>query len=98
MTTASLPYHKPVSAERSARAATSQQEAEHDAELVRRFNSGDEAAFVEIMSRYREKIFSVALALLRNRADAEEIAQDTFIRAHRGLNRFRGDSSLATWL
>src|SRR5687768_9663204 len=88
---------KPVS-DRAARAAASHQEAEYDAELVRRFNSGDEAAFVEIMTRYREKIFSVALALLRNRADAEEITQDTFIRAHRGLGRFRGDSSLATWL
>ncbi len=99
MTTATLPSSKTrVSAERSARAATSQHEAEYDAELVRRFNAGDEAAFVEIMTRYREKIFSVALALLRNRADAEEIAQDTFIRAHRGLARFRGDSSLATWL
>jgi RNA polymerase sigma-70 factor, ECF subfamily len=87
-----------VSSDRAARAAVSRQEAEHDAELVKRFNAGDEAAFVEIMTRYREKIFSVALALLRNRADAEEIAQDTFIRAHRGLSRFRGDSSLATWL
>ena len=84
--------------DRAARAAVSHQEAAYDAELVRRFNAGDEAAFVEIMTRYREKIFSVALALLRNRADAEEIAQDTFIRAHRGLSRFRGDSSLATWL
>src|SRR3954466_12927118 len=94
------PVHKsPRSpSERAARAAASHQEAEHDAELVRRFNAGDENAFVEIMTRYREKIFSVALALLRNRADAEEIAQDTFIRAHRGLARFRGDSSLATWL
>lgn len=94
--------HSPVktlaSAERSARAANSQHEAAYDAELVRRFNAGDEAAFVEIMSRYREKIFSVALALLRNRADAEEMAQDTFIRAHRGLAKFRGDSSLSAWL
>jgi RNA polymerase sigma-70 factor (ECF subfamily) len=84
--------------DRAARSAASAQEAAHDALLVQRFNAGDEAAFVEIMNRYREKIFSVALALLRNRADAEEIAQDTFIRAHRGLGRFRGDSSLATWL
>src|SRR5690606_6066136 len=98
MITATLPSKARVSAERSARAANSQQEAAYDAELVRRFNAGDESAFVEIMTRYREKIFSVALALLRNRADAEEIAQDTFIRAHRGLARFRGDSSLATWL
>ncbi len=89
----------PVSStERAARTAASAHEAAHDAELVGRFNAGDEKAFVEIMARYREKIYSVALALLRNRADAEEIVQDTFIRAHRGLARFRGDSSLATWL
>jgi RNA polymerase sigma-70 factor (ECF subfamily) len=88
----------PPSAEQAARAATSRREALHDATLVRRFNAGDEAAFVEIVTRYRAKMLQVALSLLRNRADAEEISQDTFIRAHRGLGRFRGDSSLAAWL
>jgi RNA polymerase sigma-70 factor (ECF subfamily) len=82
----------------ASRATVSRQEALYDADLVRRFNAGDEPAFVEIMTRYREKIFSIALCHLRNHADAEEITQDTFIRAHRGLARFRGDSSLATWL
>ena len=84
--------------ERSARTAANKREAAHDAELVHRFLAGDESAFVEITARYREKIFSVAISLLRNRADAEEIVQDTFIRAYRGLKNFRGDSSLATWL
>ena len=73
-------------------------EAAHDAGLVIRFNAGDEMAFVEIMQRYHARLFSLAHNLLRNAADAEEIVQDTFIRAHRGLARFRGDSSLATWL
>jgi RNA polymerase sigma-70 factor (ECF subfamily) len=73
-------------------------EAAIDAGLAQRFNAGDDAAFVQIMERYRAKIFTVTLGLLRNHADAEEITQDTFIRAHRGLARFRGDSSLATWL
>src|SRR5881392_4140748 len=72
--------------------------AAYDAELVRRFNGGDESAFVEIVARHREKIFGIALGVLKNRADAEEIAQDTLIRAHRGLAKFRGDSSLSTWL
>jgi len=76
----------------------SKSESAYDAGLVQRFNAGDEAAFVEIMDRYRAKIFNVTLALLRNHSDAEEITQDTFIRAHRGLGKFRGDSSLATWL
>jgi RNA polymerase sigma-70 factor, ECF subfamily len=88
----------PRSHEAEAKAAHSRKESEHDAELVRRFNGGDESVFPEIVERYREKIFATAMSLLRNRADAEEIVQDTFIRAHRGLARFRGDSSLATWL
>jgi RNA polymerase sigma-70 factor (ECF subfamily) len=76
----------------------SQKEAAYDAGLVQRFTNGDESAFVEIMERYRTRLFSVALSVLHNRNDAEEMVQDTFIRAHRGLERFRGDSSLATWL
>ncbi len=76
----------------------SAREAAYDATLIYRFNMGEEKAFVEIMERYHSKIFALANNLLRNTADAEEIAQDTFIRAHRGLVNFRGDSSLATWL
>jgi RNA polymerase sigma-70 factor (ECF subfamily) len=73
-------------------------EAIQDADLVRRFNSGDESAFVEIMSRHEGRVFAAAMNLLHNRADAQEIAQDTFIRAHRAFARFRGDCSVATWL
>jgi RNA polymerase sigma-70 factor (ECF subfamily) len=74
------------------------QEALIDAELVRKFNAGNESAFLEIMSRHKARVYAAALALLRNHADAEEITQDTFIRAHRGLAKFRGDASVATWL
>jgi RNA polymerase sigma-70 factor (ECF subfamily) len=77
---------------------TSAREAAYDRELVRRVNAGDEAAFNEIVERYRTKIFGLTLGLLHNQGDAEEITQDTFIRAYRGLARFRGDASLATWL
>ena len=80
------------------RAALARQEARHDEVLVKRFVAGDEAAFVEIVTRYRSKMFHVSYGLLRNRNDAEEIAQDTFIRAHRGLASFRGESSLVAWL
>ncbi len=88
----------PTGTDRTDRQARSRQAALHDAELVRRFNAGDDAAFDEIMIRHRERLFSVAFAMLRNRADAEEITQDAFLRAHCGLARFRGDASLATWL
>src|SRR3569833_4363524 len=76
----------------------SAREAAYDVTLIERFNRNDETAFVEIMQRYHGKIFGLAHNLLRNAADAEEIAQDTFIRAHRGLANFRADTSLATWL
>jgi RNA polymerase sigma-70 factor (ECF subfamily) len=78
--------------------ATANPAAVHDAELVRRFNAGDEDAFVEIVTRHRAKMFSIAFCHLHNHADAEEIAQDAFIRAHRGLTHFRGDASLSSWL
>ena len=93
---ARIPAPAPDRSTEKSRAAASA--AGIDRILVERFNAGDENAFVEIMERYRGKIFTVTCGLLRNHADAEEITQDTFIRAHRGLVRFRGDSSLATWL
>ncbi len=73
-------------------------EAAYDKELVERFRKGEEFVFTEIMERYHARIFALANNLLRNPSDAEEITQDTFIRAHRALAEFRGDSSLATWL
>jgi RNA polymerase sigma-70 factor (ECF subfamily) len=76
----------------------SKAEAARDSDLVHRFKAGDESAFLEIMRRYQAKILAITQGLLHNRADAEEITQDTFVRAHRSLAGFRGDSSLATWL
>src|ERR1700690_1301529 len=73
-------------------------EAIQDAVLVRQFIGGDESAFSEIMNRHRSRVFAAAMGLLHNHSDAEEITQDTFVRAHRGFSRFRGDSSVATWL
>src|SRR4051812_24196915 len=81
-----------------AAASPAQLEARHDATLVLRFKSGEEAAFAEIVGRYHGKILAVAFGRLRNHADAEEVAQDTFVRAHRALANFRGESSLSTWL
>jgi RNA polymerase sigma-70 factor (ECF subfamily) len=82
----------------AARTEASHEAARYDAILVARFNTGDELAFKEIMTRYRGRMLSVALRRLGNHADAEEIVQDTFIRAHRGLATFRGEASLSAWL
>jgi RNA polymerase sigma-70 factor (ECF subfamily) len=66
--------------------------------LVARFKDGDASAFDEMVSRYWDRIFSRVLQLLKNRQDAEEVTQDAFMRAHKGLENFRGDSSFSTWL
>ncbi len=82
----------------SAAKTDKQAEAAYDAKLVQRSKAGDEPAFTEIIERYYPRIRALAQQTLHNEADAEEVAQDTFIRAHRGLANFRGDASLATWL
>src|ERR1700689_2379219 len=69
-----------------------------DRVLVDRFKSGDAAAFDEMVSRYWDRIYSMVNQLLRNPQDAEEVTQDAFIRAHRGLSSFRGESAFSTWL
>jgi len=74
------------------------QEVAMDRLLVERFKNGDESAFSEMMERYWGRIFGLVNQMLRNQQDAEEVTQDAFIRAHRGLVNFRGDSAFSTWL
>jgi RNA polymerase sigma-70 factor (ECF subfamily) len=56
------------------------------------------AAFEELVRAYQHRIFAVAVRMLGNAAEAEEIAQEAFVRAHRALAEFRGDAKLSTWL
>src|SRR5476651_2342128 len=78
--------------------STKAHEVAMDRVLVDRFKSGDAAAFDEMVSRYWDRIFSMVNQLLRNSQNAEEVTQDAFIRAHRGLVNFRGEASFSTWL
>ena len=74
------------------------QETTLDQLLVARFKNGDAAAFDEMVSRHWGRIYAMVHQLLRNPQDAEEVTQDAFVRAHRGLGNFRGDSAFSTWL
>ena len=56
------------------------------------------SAYNEMVTRYYDRIFARVTQLLKNKQDAEEVTQDAFIRAHRGLENFRGDASFSTWL
>lgn len=78
--------------------STKAEEVAFDRVLVDRFKGGDQTAFDEMVSRYWDRIYSMVNQLLRNQQDAEEVTQDAFIRAHRGLSNFRGESAFSTWL
>jgi RNA polymerase sigma-70 factor, ECF subfamily len=69
-----------------------------DWELVDRAKNGDAGAFGEIVLRYQARIHRLAMHLVRNTAEAEDVAQETFIRAYRALPRFDGRSEPYTWL
>jgi RNA polymerase sigma-70 factor (ECF subfamily) len=66
--------------------------------LLDRFRQGDDRAFDDIVHLYRDRIFRRVFGMLKNHEDAEEVTQDTFLRARRGLESFRGDAAFSTWL
>src|SRR6202140_5421722 len=69
-----------------------------DAELVRRARGRDEAAIRAIMQANNRRLYRIARGILRNDSEAEDVVQETYVRAFTHLQDFRGDSSLATWL
>jgi len=71
---------------------------ESDGELLLRLRSGDERAFIGLVERYHEPMLRLATSFVPNRAIAEEVVQDTWLAALRGLGGFEGRSSMKTWL
>jgi RNA polymerase sigma-70 factor (ECF subfamily) len=69
-----------------------------DAELVEGIRRGDETAFNVLYDRYFQRIHAFAYARLRNRADAEEVVQETFTAVFRSVDAYRGQSSLLSWI
>jgi RNA polymerase sigma-70 factor (ECF subfamily) len=69
-----------------------------DAELISRFRTGDEDAFVALAEKYRPVMLSLALGYVPSRAVAEEVVQDTWIGVLRGIGRFEHRSTFRTWL
>jgi RNA polymerase sigma-70 factor (ECF subfamily) len=69
-----------------------------DAELVRRARGRDEAAIRAIMQSNNRRLYRMARGILRNDSEAEDVVQETYVRAFTHLDSFRGESSFATWL
>jgi RNA polymerase sigma-70 factor (ECF subfamily) len=67
-------------------------------ELVERCRQGDDAAFRELVEQYKGLVFALIARSVPNRARAEELAQDVFLKVHRGLPLFRSEAKLSTWI
>jgi RNA polymerase sigma-70 factor (ECF subfamily) len=77
---------------RTARSGVAEQE------LIARCRKGDETAFRELVDQYKGLVFTLTARSVPDRARAEELAQDVFLKVHRGLPYFRGDAKLSTWI
>jgi RNA polymerase sigma-70 factor (ECF subfamily) len=67
-------------------------------EVIARILKGDQQAYAELVGRYQHYVFTLALKYCQNREDAEEVAQDIFIKVYRSLADFKGTSKFSTWL
>ena len=70
----------------------------NDSEIISRVLQGDHQAYAGLVSRYQNYVFTLVLRMVKTREDAEEVAQDVFIKAYRALADFRGDARFSTWL
>lgn len=69
-----------------------------DIDLVRRAQEEDESAFEQLVDKYKKKVYYIAYQMTGNHTDADDVAQETFLRAYRGIRDFKGDSNFYTWL
>lgn len=70
----------------------------NDAEIVKRVQEGDKEAYNILVLRYQHKVCDIAFKYVNNYVDANDVAQEAFIRAFRAIDNFRGESSFYTWL
>lgn len=70
----------------------------NDSEIISRVLRGESQLYAELVNRYQNFVFTITLRYAKKREDAEEIAQDVFVKAYRSLADFRGDSKFSTWL
>ncbi len=70
----------------------------NDQHYINQIINGDTNAFSVLVDRYKDLVFTLALRMLKNREEAEEVSQDTFIKTYKSLHKFKGDSKFSTWI
>jgi len=71
---------------------------ESDQRIIQRVRQGEMQAYALLVDRYKDRVFSLALGIVRSREVAEELAQDVFVKAYNALHKFREEASFATWI
>jgi RNA polymerase sigma-70 factor (ECF subfamily) len=71
---------------------------ENDEQVVARFQGGDDSAFDELVRRHRSAVYRLAYRLMGTHQDADDLAQEAFLRSYRGLRGFRGEALFRTWI
>ncbi len=66
--------------------------------LIAAIKNGDTRAYAQLVDRYKDLVYTLALRMLKHREEAEEVAQDTFIKVFKSLDKFKGDSKFSTWI
>ena len=69
-----------------------------DSYYIARIKDGDPSAYAALVDKYKKMAFNVALQLMENREDAEEVAQDAFLKAYQALDTYKGDAKFSTWV
>ncbi len=69
----------------------------NDKKIIQLVKKGDVSSFSILVERYQDMAFTLALSILKNREDAEEVAQDAFVKAYKNLGSFKGKSKFSTW-
>ena len=67
-------------------------------ELIQQLRDGDEQAFKILVETYQDMVFNTAIGIVQNAEDAEDVAQEVFIRIFRSIHSFKGESKLSTWI
>lgn len=90
--------NQPLSSSSKSEEATGGSSSKGDHDLVQRVQAGDSAAFRELFDKYHRRAFAVAMGVVKNQDDALDAVQEAFVKVHKNIDKFHGNSSFYTWL